>query len=481
VKRLLIVLVLAAVLLAAGAYLISNSSVIESRFFHGTQDQPKLETALPVEYGKLVDSVSGTGAVEPQDSLVISTAQSGQVVKLFHDVYDVVREGDELLQLDDQVARQKLTQAEAAVASAKAAVEAAQRTVKETEAKRTAAQIALDRARDQNVKGNLTKEALNQAEAAFNVAQSGKATSEAMVDAAQAKLREAEAARDLAKLGVDYCHIRVPFVNHTVVPGSTARPPNVGEVVQGDDPARPKRKYTILERKTGLNQLVGPPVSAQLFTLVADMNTLEIRAQIAEGDFPKVHKGNDVYFTVSAYENRFFNGKVAETRPLPAVMGGAVFYTAIIDVEPQQDARSQGPLRPGMTTASLDIVSRQIPEGDAGTWLVPDAALNFPLDKHYWNADVKEPPSPPDAYRWIWYKDKDSNTARFTYVKVGASGKVKDPATGGLRADMYTQVEEWDPKLTPPLRTDSPQDLQVITGAEPPKTGMFHVPSIIKS
>jgi hypothetical protein len=135
-----------------------------------------------------------------------------------------------------------------------------------------------------------------------------------------------------------------------------------------------------------------------------------------------------------------------------------------------------------MTTASLDVVCRRIPEeAGAGTWLVPDAALNFPLDKHYWNADVKEAPNPPDGWRWIWYKVGDGNTAKYTYVRVGASGKVKDPVTGGLRADTYTQVEDWDPKLTPPLRTDSPQDLQVITGAEPPKNGMFHVPSIIKS
>jgi multidrug efflux pump subunit AcrA (membrane-fusion protein) len=481
VKRLLIVLVLAAAVLAAVAYLVSNPSLIESHFSHGGQDQPKVETSPPVAYDKLFDTVSGTGVVEPQDSLVISSVESGQVVKLFHDVHDVVQEGDELLQLDDRVARQKLAQAEAAVASAGAAVTTAQRTVEQTDAQRRAAQTLLDRAREQRAKDNITQKALDQAEEALNVAEKGKATSEAMVEAAKAKLREAEAARDLAKLGADLCHVRVPFVNHTVAPGSTAPPQNVGEVVQGGEPARPKRKYTIIERKVGLNQLVGPPVSAQLFTLVADLDKTEIKAQIAEGDFPKIHKGDTVYFTVSAYENHSFTGKVAETRPVATMVNGAMFYTAIIDVDPQQGPK-QWPLRPGMTTASLDIVCRQIPEEPgARTWLVPDAALNFPLDKHYWSADVKEPPNPPDGWRWVWYKVGDTNTARYAYVRIGASGKVKDPDKGGLRADTYTQVEEWDPKLTPPLRTDSPQDLQVITGAEPPKKGAFSIPSIIKS
>jgi HlyD family secretion protein len=486
VKKLFLLLVLVAVVLAAVAYSVSNPWW--ETYLGSKGETPKMETALPVEYGTLIETVSATGAMHPRESLVISTELSGKVVNLLRDINEVVEEGDELLQLDDSVSRQKLVQAESAIGTAEALVKQAESAVAEAEAKRKAAQTTNDRAHEQWQKGNITQSLLDQAQAMLDAASKGIETAKAAVATANAKVLEAKAARDLAQLAVDLTHIRVPFVEHAVVAGAAARAEDVGNIVPANAVTRPKRKYTILERKVVLNQLIGPPQSGQLFTLVPDPRKMELHAQVAEADIGKVAREQSVFFTVSAYENEFFTGKVTEIRQVPTSVNGAIYYTVLVAVD-NRAGKDGLALRPGMTTTAVDIVTRQVPDPTASekawptsekAWLVPNAALDFPLDKQYWHPDVKEKPKAEPGWRVVWYLDDKTGTARYTFIKEGASGKVKD-ARSGLRNDLYTQVEEWDPKLMPPLSPNAPADLKVITGAEPPKKKGLSVPSIIKS
>jgi HlyD family secretion protein len=484
VKKLLVLLVLVVLAIAGAVYALNNpfwSSLSSS------SEAPRLETSFPVLYGQLLETVTGTGAVQPQETVVVSTDQAGRVVKLLHGVNDVVEEGEELLQLDDQVPQQKLRQAQAAVATAEAAVGSAKATVAEAQSKRKAARILLERAQEQLNKGTLTQRAVDQSQAESDLTEKAVGAAEAMVKTAEARQREAKEALALADLGVKLTHVSVPVVERLTNTRSAGEARDLGKVLPQPDPDRPRRKYTVLERKLVLNQLVGPPASAQLFILTPNVKQVEVNAQIAEGDIQKVAPGMKAYFTVSAYENHSFTGTVTEVRPLPTPTGlpgsTSINYTAIITVDDRPGEGDQWRLQPGMTTASLDIVYRTVPaKAGAGVWLVPDAAVNFPLDKDFWEPGVKDKPNPPDEQKWLWITDRQQHTAgRPVIVKVGPSGKVLDENGTGLRAETYTEVKEWVNGTPPSLEPGKEAPFDVVTGAPPPRKKGIQIPSLIKS
>jgi HlyD family secretion protein len=484
VKKLLVLLILV-VLAIAGAVYALNTPFWSS--LSAASETPRLETSFPVLYGQLLETVTGQGTVQPQETLVVSTDQVGRVVKLLHDVNDVVEEGEELLQIDDQVQQQKVRQAQAALETAEAAVESANATVAEAESKREAAKILLERAQEQLAKGTLTQRAVDQGQAETNYAEKAVRAAQAMVKTAEAKRREAKEAVALAELADELTHVAVPTVEHPAHAQSAGEAHDLGQVLPRPARDRPRRKYTVLERKVSLNQLIGPPASAQLFILSPNVRQVQVNAQIAEGDIDKVAVGMKAYFTVSAYENHTFTGTVTEVRPLPTPSGvpgsTTINYTALITVDDRPGQDREWRLQPGMTLASLDIVYRTVPAKEgAGVWLVPDAALNLALDKDYWEPGVKDKPNPPDDQKWVWVTDKQQHTAaRAVIVKAGPSGKVLDADGTGLRAETYTEVKEWVNGPPQGLEPDKEAPFDVVTGAPPPRKNRLAIPSLIKS
>lgn len=480
-KRLLVLLILIVLVLAGGAYALSHPF-----WEHETPqaDLPKLETSFPVLYDQVLETVTGPGTIQPQESVIVSTDQSGRVVKLLHDVNDVVTEGDELLQLDDRVQQEQVKRARAAVATQEAKLEAAKAGVSEAGAKYKAAQVALERVQSVlRTGGGASQKEEDARKADVNYAAEARKVAAAMVKAAQAGVDEAKQALALAELSAQLTHVHVPIVERPTGSknGSSAR--DLGRILPEAGPDGPKRTYTIIERKVALNQLVGPPVSSQLFLLTPDLKQLQINIQIAEGDIHRVRPGMKVYFTVSAYEGHYFTGRVTEVRPLPTMIQGSNYYPAIATIDESPGDKDRWQLQPGMTAASLDVVTRTVPaDPKARVWLVPDAAINFPLDKEFWDPEVKEAPTPGGDEKWVWVAEPNGRTARPVLLKTGASGKVLDEGRTGLRAETYTEVTEWDPR-TPPLVPGKPAPFGVVTGAQPgKKKGLFpSMPSLFKS
>ncbi|HJT78328.1 MAG TPA: HlyD family efflux transporter periplasmic adaptor subunit [Gemmataceae bacterium] len=480
-KKLLLLLVLLGLALAGAAYVYRHPALIEG--FSTPAEPPTLETSAVVR-GDLLETVTASAVVQPRETLVISTDQTGRVVKLLHDVNDVVKPGDVLLQLDDQVQRQKLKQAEAVVKTARAAVASTGASVDEARTARDAAQVELDRAKDTLAKGSGSQSLVNKAEAEFKLMNQKVRTAEAFVDTAKAKLNEAQQQYDFAKLGVDLTVVRVPAVDHSVARNTRGDDRLLGRVIPADQAEGAAQEYTILERKVVLNQLVGPPASAQLFVLSPNLKQLELRGQVAEGDIYRVAKGQDVYFTVSAYEDHYFTGKVKEIKPMPAVVTGTTYYTVVIAVDdgPQQDGKR---LQPGMTTASLDIVTnRQRGADGQGVWLVPEAAVSFALEKEYRAPEDKDKPPANEAdLKYVWVTEGDNpHAAKFMPIQAGTTGKILDKGGKGLRSENYTVVQGWGDKDHPVQLTGREAPFRVVTGAQPGKKGGLFpkVPSLIK-
>jgi HlyD family secretion protein len=433
VKRLLLYLLCVGAALGGMAYWLSNPrglTVTEKTFTYATVDK-----------GTMVEAVSATGILEPREIVIVGSELPGKVVALPAQINDTVAEGDILLQLDDKKEELKREEAENGVQTAKAALAQA-------DAMHLAAERALKYQQEIEKKGGFRAER-EQAEGQEKAARAGVAFAAAKLKAAQTAAKEAQNAWERTK-------VRVPSRQNSS-PGA-------------------KRPYLVLERKVQLGQMVGP-AAGPLFTLAGDLHTIEVHAQVAEGDVGKVKKGLTASFTVTAFSDADieFTGMVKEIRPMPANVKGAVFYATVIEVRNQKDPETgEWRLRPGMT-AAVDIIRRQ----HANVWKMPTAALTFQLEDDYQSdaarARVDEWKKRPDAGAWrpVWVWDSQRREPWPLFVRVGGT-RNGEP---GLKDSEFNEVLEWEPGVEPSLAAPP----RVITHAPPARSkGFFDQPSNIK-
>jgi len=114
-----------------------------------------------------------------------------------------------------------------------------------------------------------------------------------------------------------------------------------------------------------------------LFIIANDLTKMEIEASIDEADIGFIKVGQPVQFSVDAYFEDTFVGKVQQIRLQPKVISNVVTYTVIIDAN-----NDNLKLMPGMT-ANTEVISDQRKD----VLKVPIAALNF---------------IPPSEYRTPW-------------------------------------------------------------------------------
>jgi HlyD family secretion protein len=449
VKKLLVLLILLAVGLAGAAWWISGSRA-------RTIDEDSY-TFAAVERGTLAETVSGSGVLQPREAIVIGSELSGRVVEINADFNDVVPEGFVLARLDDRMARRKFEQAEIAIRLAQADVERAR-------AQRSGARETVELL--EKLPENIgSRKDLIAARTALQAA-------EATLQAAQLKVEEAEEARQQADLGLKLTVIRVPVIERPTTSASSASKrdaPGIGSVVVDGGTSREKRKFTVMDRKITLNQLIAPPISGNLFTLASDLGEMQLHTQVAEGDISRVRIGQSADFTVSAYSegDQHFAGRVSEVRMIPTSEFGAIFYRVIVDVRNQPEAPTgEGwKLRPGMT-AAVDIIRRRHDE----VWKMPNSAISFQLDEYYQTeaarAKLARWQARPDSDQWkpIWVLDRDKKPWPI-FIRVGGKDRKGE---AGIRDGQHSEVLEWDPEMQPLPDPGSPASYpRAIIGAPP--------------
>jgi HlyD family secretion protein len=455
VKKLLAFLIVLGLGLAAVAYWINRSQTITI--------SEALFTYAPVEFGNLAETVSATGAVKPKEILAVGSELSGKVVEIYADVTDVVEEGTPLLKLDDQMATLKLQLARDAVKAAAADIDRA-----------LALQEAAQRGLDLQLELKKTGSGLrNEAEKYRAQLAAAKAT----VKAARVKAEEAATAQKLAQLALDLTVVRVPAAKETSGPSESFVRSGLVRTAAQTEPA-PRHKYTVIDRKVVLGQMVAPPASAQLFTLATDLSQMQVHAQVAEGDIAHVQKGLNATFTVSAYSDPeiLFQGKVVQKRLVPTSHQGAIYYDAVIDVPNPEDSQTrERRLSPGMT-AAVDIILRERQK----VWKVPTVALNFQLDQAYQSAaaraklDQWQTRKDRDDWKPLWVWDRARNSPWPIFVRIGGRKKGQT----GIKDSQFNEILDWEPGQEP---KDSRHAPQVIINAPPPRRpGLFDQPTNIK-
>lgn len=202
--------------------------------------------------GDIIQSVEAIGKVYPKDSVDLGAQVSGQIKKLYVNIGDVVKKGDMIAKIDDVKQKNKIDDLKASLDIYKAKLTSAN----------IAKQVAQNKyERELNLyKANATsKESLEQARDNLSL-------SKASLIEIKEQIKKTEISLYTAKTDLDYTNI-ISSLNGVVI------------------------SIPIKEGQT-VNSTQSTPTIAK----IANLNTVEVRVEIPEGDINKVKVGQKVKF-----------------------------------------------------------------------------------------------------------------------------------------------------------------------------------------
>ncbi|KXU35465.1 hypothetical protein AXK11_06400 [Cephaloticoccus primus] len=255
-------------------------------------------TTTSVERGDMAQIVTATGQLEPVTSIQVGSQVSGLITEVLVDFNSPVKEGQLIARIDPATYEQRLRQVEADLAS--------------SQANHALVRLNTERTRELRERNLVSQQELDQAEA--NLKQ------------AEANLLTREASVENARVDLDRCSIYAP--------------------VDG----------IVLDRQIEVGRTVAASLNAPvLFIIAADLTQMQINALISEADIGQIVQNQRVNFTVDAFPDRQFRGRIVQIRNSPTTSSNVVNYQTIIQV-----ANDDLKLKPGMTAnVSVIVAERQ--------------------------------------------------------------------------------------------------------------------------
>lgn len=333
-----------------------------------------------IDRGRITASVRATGTLTPVTTVLVGSQLSGQIVEILADYNSQVKAGQIVARLnsdqiktrrdaasaDLQQARADLVVKRAQLERAKAARVKADSTVRDLEAQRdrTRAQLAdarrtFERQSELFSRGAGAQQALDSARTQVDMQTATLASNEAQIASLTAEIGGLDADIALAQGQLQS--------GEALIAQRDAKLKDILIDLERTDIRSPV-DGVVVQRQVDLGQTVAASLSAPtLFQIAQDLRTIDIYANIDEADVGRLKVGQDVSFSVNAYPNRTFQGKVQMVRLGAQTISNVVTYTGVVRVENRDLA-----LLPGMT-ANLQVVT----DDREGVLRVPNAALRF--------------------------------------------------------------------------------------------------------
>lgn len=263
-----------------------------------------------VDRGTVIQNVATTGTLTAVTTVKVGSQVSGIIATLHADFNNQVKRGQLLATLDPTPF---------------------QATVNETKAQLERARVA---ALDAEIKWKRQKALFEAKLVSEDELQSAKA----LYDQAVAQVSQLQATLAKAETNLRYSVITAP-IDGVVV----SRDYDVGQTVAASFQA------------------------PTLFTIAEDLTRMQLTCQVDEADIGQVQEGQTVRFSVDAYPEREFTGKVSQIRLSPQITNNVVTYPVIVEVK-NEDLK----LLPGMTADVRIQVARA-----EDALRVPASALRF--------------------------------------------------------------------------------------------------------
>ncbi|MDX1808555.1 MAG: efflux RND transporter periplasmic adaptor subunit [Sulfurospirillaceae bacterium] len=260
--------------------------------------------------GDVTQSVTANGTLNPIVLVSVGSQVSGRVSKLYVDFNDKVKQGQILAELDSSLFDAQVAQSSANVANAKAVLNLAKANNK--------------RAQELFAKEFISKQELD--------------TSTQSLESAKASLDLAIAQHKKDKINQEYTVIRSPVAG------------------------------VVIDRAIDVGQTVAASLQAPiLFKIAQDLRKMQIDTSFAEADIGQIKVGQRVKFSVDAFPNMSFEGKVKQVRLNAITTENVVTYDVVVEVNNPDEI-----LIPGITAyVSIIIATKK------DVLLIPNSILRY--------------------------------------------------------------------------------------------------------
>ncbi|WP_419676011.1 efflux RND transporter periplasmic adaptor subunit [Aliarcobacter butzleri] len=308
--------------------IVSFLAIVLFFIFNGSDKSNKIEyITKKVTQGDLSVVVSTTGNLNPTNSVEIGIEVSGTLKEIFVDFNDEVKAGQILAKIDTVKLQSQVDSSTAALAIAVANQKESQVLLNN---KKTLYDRTLNMYKNSGGKYP-SKNELDDTRFSYEAAIES-------LEAAKAKVLQAQ-----SNLKTDKQNLEKASVKSSI-------------------------DGIVLNREVEVGQTLAATMSApKLFTIAKDLTNMDLIVSIDEADVADIKKDLPVTFTVDAYPNKVFNGKVKQVRLNPVDTNGVVTYETVVSVD-NEDLL----LKPGMT-ATAKIITKE----SKNKLLIPNGALRF--------------------------------------------------------------------------------------------------------
>lgn len=313
-KKLGLFLVVFLVLLFAAAFAFYYNKIKSA-----TEVAPSTSTVLR---GGITENVKAVGEIYATELVSVGAQVSGQILKLHIKLGQTVNKGDLIVEIDSKTQMDKLNTAKAELESAKADLAAKRMSLVTSE------------------KNYIRKRKLFQVDA----------ESKELVEQAENQLKQDEMGVESAKLRLKQLQINV----------------NTAQTELGYTQIRSPLSGTIVSLPVEAGQTINFAQTTPLIAVIANLEQMEVRMQIAEGDYTKLKPNMPVIFSTLADPAIKLNGQVMSIDPALTTLtkgtydnkaentDSAVYYYARMIVDNPRKMLSIG-----MTTQNEIIINQK--------------------------------------------------------------------------------------------------------------------------
>ena len=288
---------------------------------HGKVAKVSYEFA-EVDKGTVEKSISSTGSVAALVTVDVGSQISGQISELKADFNTQVKKGDLLAVIDPQTYQQRMNSAQADLSVAYASLGTQQANLRKAQTPLDQNRRDYERSKQLAESKLISQSALEDSRKAVALSESDLAIAEAQIKNAEASVQTRKASLEQARIDLSRTQIRSP--------------------IDG----------VVIQRSIDLGQTVAASLQAPvLFKIAQDLSQIRIEAKVDEADIGSIKQEDAATFTVDAFPEQTFSGRVAQVRLASTTVQNVVTYSVMIQANNPRQM-----LIPGMT-ANVRIVT----------------------------------------------------------------------------------------------------------------------------
>ena len=355
-----------------------------------------------IESRTVVETVSGTGKIQPEIEVKISSEVSGEIISLPIKEGQTVRKGDLLIKINPKIYTSGLSRSQAGLSNTKAGLSQADATFRE-------AKSSYDRNKKLFEKGIISKSEWDRAIAAYESSQAAKQAAYYNVESASASVNEAK--DNLGRTSI-----------YAPVDGTIS-----------------KLAVELGETVLGTQQMAGTEMMR-----VADLSNMEVEVDVNENDIVKIAIGDSAKVEVDAYLKKEFKGIVTSiSNSASATLSADQVTNFKVKVRILKESYADllvgkpakySPFRPGMT-ATVDIITTR----KENVVAVPISAVVMRTDTTSSRKKLLDAKSNPDDENSDAPVVKNEKRYECVFVKVDNKVKLRIISTG-IQDDTYIEV-----------------------------------------